>query len=810
MIRLYRLVAAALPVRPYGVRSILAVLFSALLLAVGCRRPAEPSRSALNAQPDQAAAILFNMRDAYRDAQGYSDQGVMRLSYREQGKPWVDEAPFAVRWKRPQRIRVRAYNTLVWCDGEQLVARIEDKLTSNLDGQVLVQPCPAELSLADLYRDPVLREAITAGLGRQPVQLEMLLGDSPLEAIFQPAVSKRLLASSDCDGHRCYRVEATTAEGPFVFWVDEQLFLLRRLEYPLRALLPDLAAADAEARLVADFVDATFAAPESDSLFRPEIPADATRVQAFVLPPQPLPTQLFGQVPARFAFVDPAGGRLTQEQLRGRVTVLAWFQDHPACRRYLEQLDQIRAQRSAAGDIAFYAVCTEPSTRSHAELLGLMKNWNVSVPLLRDLEACGRDVFHIPWAPTLVILDAQGLVQVFEVGANPYLKEQLPSVLDRLLAGDDLASEIVAAQQRSQVAYTQALASGGVGAEPEGVPATPVSARPPQTLRLESAWTVPFADAGNIVASDAAGEASPRIWVLRGRQTVCELDGDGQLIREFSLPATLSADYVRTELDGDQRRYFVASAIQGRSAVVIGPRGELVGRYPPESFPHEGIADAQLLDLDSDGTLELIVAFRGSAGVHCATLECEQKWVHHGLPDALSVAGTTPGTSGSRRLLMAGPRGDLLETDAGGQENRSHSVPGRAVFHVYTMQCPSPNAAPYCGITFDDTGQLVVLGLGSDLVEKWHYAMPAGTYRYPVQFVTSTLWDAPWQRAWVFAGSDGTIHFIGEEGQAIDQFATGHHIRGLAVVGHRNSRLLLVSSDEKVSAWTLVAGSSRP
>ena len=62
--------------------------------------------------------------------------------------------------------------------------------------------------------------------------------------------------------------------------------------------------------------------------------------------------------------------------------------------------------------------------------------------------------------------------------------------------------------------------------------------------------------------------------------------------------------------------------------------------------------------------------------------------------------------------------------------------------------------------------------------------MPAGTYRYPVQFVTSTEGIESGQRTWVIAGSDGTVHFVGEAGHAIDHFATGHHIRGLAVVGH--------------------------
>ena len=171
---------------------------------------------------------------------------------------------------------------------------------------------------------------------------------------------------------------------------------------------------------------------------------------------------------------------------------------------------------------------------------------------------------------------------------------------------------------------------------------------------------------------------------------------------------------------------------------MLDERGEPVGSYPPDGYQHDGMADVQLVDVDGDGLLELVAAFRGPAGVHCATLRGEQKWVNHGLPDALSVAGAPRNADGSRQLVIAGPRGDLLQTDALGRDNQSHTVEGRAIFHIFTVQNAAPGAVPYCGITFDETGKLVALGIDGKLTEKWHYVMPAGTYRYPVQFVTST------------------------------------------------------------------------
>ena len=115
-------VAGAGPGRSAWVGPTAPVLLAALFFTAGCRQPVEPNRPAGGIKRDEAAAILVRMRDAYHTAEAYSDQGVMRLSYHEQGRPWTDEAPFAVRLKRPQQIRVRAYNTMIWCDGQQLVA----------------------------------------------------------------------------------------------------------------------------------------------------------------------------------------------------------------------------------------------------------------------------------------------------------------------------------------------------------------------------------------------------------------------------------------------------------------------------------------------------------------------------------------------------------------------------------------------------------------------------------------------------------------------------------------------------------------
>ncbi|MFV1967185.1 MAG: peroxiredoxin family protein, partial [Pirellulaceae bacterium] len=392
-----------------------------LVLLGGCGTRSSSQRLPEEKQKLGPVAVLQQMLATYRDAASYCDRGVLRLSFRRDGQRFEDQSPLSVRTRAQNQLRLHAYRATVICDGERFFAQIEDDATQDIDGQVLVTDAPPALDLKYLYRDTVLRDALASGLGRQPVQLELLYTDRPLEALFQPEVTKELLTPRDFDGRMCYRVKATTEEGDFVLWIDRKLFLLRRLEYPVTSLMPQLAQDRevSDATLIAEFTAARLNHGLPAGSFRIVIPENAKQVRSFVLPPQPLPSELLGQRPDVFSFTSLDGDRVDAGRLSGRNAVLVWFHDHPACRACLKRLEEVHRRYQSGTDTRFYAVCTEPASRSNDSLQKLMADWQVTVPLVRDLEAFGRDVFHIPWAPTMVVLDSRGMVQAFEVGANP-------------------------------------------------------------------------------------------------------------------------------------------------------------------------------------------------------------------------------------------------------------------------------------------------------------------------------------------------------------------------------------------------------
>jgi hypothetical protein len=409
------------------------------------------------------------MLATYAQADSYSDRGLVRLRYKQAGQ-WVqDEAKLAVRLVRPNKLSLRAYQLRMTCDGNRLCATITDQDTADLDGQMLLRPAPDRLQLDRLYDDPVVLNVVASGLGGPPATLELLLADEPLKDVLQEGNRRELLTTAEVSGQACWRIQVTLDVGTVILWVECQSFLLRRLEYPTARLFEQLAQAApcSDLSLTAEFRDAAINEPVREEDFAVEIPTQAKTVRSFVLPPQPAPTEVLGRVADQFHFTDLHGRRVTRESLSGHICVLAWFNDHASSQACLRQLNDVRRRFPDSPQVAIYGVCTEPTARSNDSVQRLGDSWGVAFPIVRDLEAYGRDVFRVPWAPTVVVLDRRGAVQAFEVGADPALAERLQGQLKRLLKGEDLAAETLTRVQQERRQYEAAVAAATVQVQRE-------------------------------------------------------------------------------------------------------------------------------------------------------------------------------------------------------------------------------------------------------------------------------------------------------------------------------------------------------
>ncbi len=718
----------------------------AVALLAGCNR--DPGVPAV--RPELTAdQVLHRLIRLYDDATAYQDNAVVRLQYRRGGKSYEDEARASVHWQAPNRIRVEAYQVEAVCDGKQLSARIKDEPTNNFDGQVVVRDAPPKLTLSELWEeDEILSLAFRQGLAGYPLQLDLLLSDTPLVALLDEGVERTLLESAKLDGHTCHRLRVDTADGTFVLWVDQQQGVLRRVEYPAATFAAEIAEDKAveDLQLTVEFRAAELGTVPPEETFALRVPADAKRVKRFIPPPRELPSDLFGKTTTPYVFTDLSGESVTNQMLADRIKVFVWFNNHPACQATIQQLSQVYQQYKLQDRVAIRAVCAEPSSFTSQQVQALTASWQIDLPIVRDLQALGRDLFQIPWAPTLIVLDGNNVVQIFEVGANPNLVAELPQVLEQLLAGEDLAGTILDQFRREQTQYERALARG----EPdvpvnltEGTSVASVSG--PQLLQLRPLWeNVQLQATGNVVALED-NQQGLRFLVHEGWRTITEVGGQGNLItrHELDLPPLAAVSQLLSAVDSKGERYFVAWSLRSPQAHVFDAQWRRVLSYPPSSLQHDGVQDALLTDLDGDGNLELEVGFWGAAGVHSVSLSGTTLWTSGEISHVLSMLATPP-VDGRRTLWVASASGAVTRCDQHGRGSQVGHNSGMLIHHLFGGSDQADVPIPYCGISYGLEGRRLALGLTPEPKSQWRYNLPGGAFDTQIRFVASArLLDRP-------------------------------------------------------------------
>lgn len=760
-----------------------------------------------------AREILQRLLATYRQAQTYQDQAVVRLSFQQGEQPVSEEYPAAVAFERPNKLSLAAYQATVKSDGDELRARIDDPDTGHVDNQVVVRPAPKELKLSDLASDQLLYDILSSQLRRQPIQLELLLESGGLVSAFSADVACQRLADEQHEGEMCFRVEVPSPGGPFVFWIDQDAFLLRRLDYPVAALMPDLAndPATKDLRLFADLRGAKLGAKIPASEFALEIPAGAKRMKSFVVPPRPLPTKLLGQQPKEFYFTDRAGQRIGSEQLAGKIAVLAWYHNNPACEATLQQVSLARERLGDEAEAAlFFAVATDPTSASDDDLARTLAAWKVKLPIVRDLEAFGDKAFQIAVQPTIVVLDPEGRIQIFQAGGNPQLADQIVQIVSRLKNGDDLAKEITERHAKEQVEYEQLVARGGPEpGELLELPEAVIRQRSePKTLNLNELWTnKELKSPGNFVlASDQAD--GTKIYICDGPRTIVELDHTGKLVsrHELKLPEQAAVSFGRTVVDESGKRYFAAAAPLAPQVFLFDAEWELLRSFPAASETPLAVMDVALADLgDADGTPEVVTGNVADLGLIAYSLEGEVIWRNRAFPNVISIAPVQD-SAGKWLSYLAGDAGTVLRVNRFGHEEPAVTVADWPVLKLTSAQFTGAKQAEFLAISNNAQGEMFAVGITSQLKEAWNYPLPAGVHQKPIEPVTSSNLLPGRQGEWWLAGPDGSVHVISEDGEFHDSFHTGAALTGLAATKLNGQPVLLVATEAGVTAWQIESG----
>jgi hypothetical protein len=789
-----------------------------LVAAVGCggssggasgkdSTAAKESVAALPPSAPEAAEVLKQLLKTYREAKSYSDTGEVVLRFRRGAELMEDRWPSAVKFERPNRLLIHANQVSLGCDGQELRGHIDDKEAADIASQILVRPAPKELKLKDLAVDPLLYDILSGQIRRQPIQLELLLESQGLASAFRGDVACKLLGDAPVERDLCRRVEVPTPGGSFIFWVDAKSSLLRRLEYPAAALLPTMAQDPeiADLSLTAELTGAELNPAIPGEQFTLAIPAGAKKMKSLVMPPRPLISDLFGQPSGDIFFTQLDGEELRSKDLAGKITVLTWFQNDPACAPILAQVEQARQEFAPAGKVSFYAVTSDRS-QSSDELAKLLSSWSVGMPIVRDSELLGRDRFKIQFHPTIIVLGKDGRVQVFQEGGGPALASHLGVILERLVKGEDVAAEIVKRAETEKTEYAKLLASGGPEpAELVEMPETVIRKRSePKRLKLEELWgNKEIKSPGNLYVVKEHGQ-DDRLLVFSGWRAICEMSAAGKLLHkhELPIPPEAAVTYLRTTKDAGGQRHYLAAAPLSPAFFLLDENWELTLTHPAEGPPLP-LGDAQVARLAGTDEVAVYAGYVDFGGLQAISLAGKTLWRSRTFPNVLGVApmpGKTDADLGSG-LMVTGDAGTLLRVTGSGKEQPPLAVKDFAMVRVTSAAFPGATQSPYLGIASGEQGQAIAVGLDASIKQRWRYVLPAGGHQRPIEPITSGQLLPGRTGTWVIAGPDGSIHFISEDGELTDSFHYGQCITGIAVCQSAGSPALLVATEEGVIAW---------
>jgi len=442
----------------------------------GSRRPADGV--------GEADQVLRAVMARYLGADSYRDRVRLTMTHEVPDALATEMTEVTSRFVRPNRLRIEAVRQQsrlsILCDGSTAWSMIEDPENGDFDRQVVKRVMDGPPTVADLYTmteliDPNQPERPTSAWSAIPGQLHLspvtwLLGDPSLVQLLDSngkdgtRSSLQRLNDATIDGRRLARLQLDTVDGIFIFWVDTEKRVLRRLEYPPLTredgTVEDSAVAQSSVvtRLVADFHNVQFNAPGEAAAFDYRPPSESRIVKHFVIPPDRPTTGPLGTTVPSFTVTGLNGRPVNPIPDTENVNVLVWFTRHNSSRVMLEQMSQVAELIGADSGVRFMGLCSEPTTSmSHQEVDLLRVNWGVDFPIYRDLQAVGRDRLEISQAPTLVILGPNRIVELFEVGANPRLAEQLPIVLKELRAGESTAVAYLTYLEEQAEIYEQCL-----------------------------------------------------------------------------------------------------------------------------------------------------------------------------------------------------------------------------------------------------------------------------------------------------------------------------------------------------------------
>ena len=768
-----------------------------------------------------AEQILTKMVSAYKNATSYTDQGqlIHTFDVRQGNQPATKPrivSPYSMSMEKPNKVALRANLGMVISDGRKLYGYIDIEV---LRHQFIERPAPANLTIGNLYPEPLLTDAMAQGLSQYytwlPIQEILLFADKPLNTLLFDVNDKdgiRLLEPGTIENQTYYRVSIRRSDGEGVFWIDPKTFVLRRFEFPMEGIKRDLVSGSVmNHKVVADFQNAQLNAKLDPATFEFSLPLDKVhKVQNLV----PIPILMTGKPAPDFYFDTVDGKPVTLKSLAGKTVVIDfWANWSTRSRLALGSFNQV-AQLFRGDDRVVFLTCnTDQKLVKHGELKNLFNTMKISLPICVDPQHFAEKGFHIPGVPTVVIIGPKGRIQSYQYDLDIHRGFAMQEAIQMVADGKDLSGDMLGAfnetRKNCDVINRQMIHEDLFISPAAFIPrielASAAEASEPAHLKRISLWkNKNVGVAGNILV--VHDSPVPRILVCHDSRAVAELDTKGNIVKnyQFMIPADAAITNLRTGMTAGGERFYVGFAPSIPQCFLLDKTFQVKWAFPAsaEQSPPGGIADVRIVDLNGDRTPEILIGYRGKGGVRAVSLAGEELWTNREVTGITKMA-VAPGSQGRpAQLLCTSDKCLLFYLDGQGRIVKRLNNAGRRLYWIDAAQLAQGDTG-LCGLFAPKLGKNEAMGLNlkGDLI--WACSLPDGASGAVINRVTTGRFFPLPTAQWVLLAPDSSIYILSDRGKPLDRFNYGAFAAGMATARIGNQEVLLISSLRGVEAIAL-------